>query len=140
MYMGHYIQSSSRVCQGKYFIDSSLFQSFGQPMREIKGLPTRKPGKSLPTVEVRLAWTESDAGCGDGGYNAIDPTNSNNVYVACVSSEGVVKSTSGGTPGTWQSATNGINSSDRSSFVPPMVIDPSSPQTLYYGTYRVYQT
>jgi len=87
-----------------------------------------------------LAWTESDAGCGDGGYNAIDPTNSNNVYVACVSGEGVLKSTSGGTPGTWQSATNGINSNDRSSFVPPMVIDPSNPQTLYYGTYRVYQT
>ena len=29
---------------------------------------------------------------------------------------------------------------DRTQFIPPMVIDPSNPQTLYFGTFRIWQT
>jgi photosystem II stability/assembly factor-like uncharacterized protein len=35
---------------------------------------------------------------------------------------------------------SGINTSDRSSWVPPMTMDNVNPKVLYYGTYRLYRT
>jgi hypothetical protein len=37
-------------------------------------------------------------------------------------------------------ATSGINGGDRGGFIPPLVIDPSNSNTLYFGTCRVYET
>ena len=34
----------------------------------------------------------------------------------------------------------GIDVSDRAQFIPPYVLDPSNPLTLYFGTYRLYRT
>ena len=76
--------------------------------------------------------------CGDGGWTAIDFFQPQNVYAACQNIE-VLKSTAGGAPG-FQSAQSGINTLDRSTFMPPLVMDPSSSQRLYFGTYRLYQT
>src|SRR5258708_11736845 len=35
---------------------------------------------------------------------------------------------------------SGINNADRGSFIPPLVMDLKHPQTLYFGTCRVWQT
>jgi photosystem II stability/assembly factor-like uncharacterized protein len=36
--------------------------------------------------------------------------------------------------------TAGINAGDRASFIPPLVMDPVTPTTLYFGTQRLYKT
>jgi len=77
--------------------------------------------------------------CGDGGSTALDPVSPSTVYTFC-QPYAVEKSTSGGNFGTWFVAESGINTGDRSSFFPPLVIDSSNSQALYFGTYRVYQT
>lgn len=84
-----------------------------------------------------VAWNYS--WCGDGGYTAIDYTNSSTVYASCVQYD-VEKSETGGLLGTWYAVDSGINGSDRRQFIPPLIIDPVNHETLYYGTYRVYQT
>jgi len=43
-------------------------------------------------------------------------------------------------PPTAMAADNGIDGTDRGSFIPPLTMDPSNPNTLYFGTYRLYQT
>jgi uncharacterized repeat protein (TIGR01451 family) len=75
----------------------------------------------------------------DGGWTAIDPSQPNNVYVVCeTGTVQILKSINGG--GAFAPAQTGINGADRVAFIPPMVIDPTNPQNLYYGTYRIYQT
>ncbi|MFL6530617.1 MAG: dockerin type I domain-containing protein, partial [Chthoniobacterales bacterium] len=83
------------------------------------------------------AW--NDVVCGDGGYAAIDFNTPATMYAACQQIS-VNKSTSSGSFGSWTGASNGISTGDRVDFIPPLVMDPSSPQTLYFGTYRVYRT
>ncbi len=74
---------------------------------------------------------------GDGFYTLIDPTNSNVIYAEY--QYGVLdKSTNGGS--SFNSATSGINSDDRRNWSTPVVMDPSDPATLYYGSYRVYRS
>ncbi|MBD3335311.1 MAG: glycosyl hydrolase [Candidatus Eisenbacteria bacterium] len=74
---------------------------------------------------------------GDGFYVNVDPANSNVIY-AEYQWGNLYKSTDGGYDFNW--AMSGINSSDRRNWSTPVVMDPSDPQTLYYGTYRVYRT
>lgn len=82
-------------------------------------------------------------GCGDGAQTAIDPSGSGIVYIGCVyipdpNNQGFLFKF---TPGSgWAAADSGIDGSDSGEFVPPLAIDPSNPQALYFGTYRVYQT
>ncbi len=84
-----------------------------------------------------LVWNEV-MGC-DGGWSAIDPSNTANVYVSCDPGSGpVLKSRDGGQ--TWTKSNSGINTSDKSLFIPPLIMDPLRPQTLYFGTENVYQT
>lgn len=76
--------------------------------------------------------------CGDGGFTAIDPTNAMNVYAAC-QTVSVKKSTDGGT--TFASVdADMIAANDRVQFIAPMRMDPQQPQTVYFGTYRLWQT
>jgi hypothetical protein len=84
-----------------------------------------------------LTW--NDVECGDGNWSPVDPSNPNNVYTDCVDFD-IERSTSGGGAGTWQQANTGINQSDRVQFIPPLVVDASKPQTLYFGTQFLYQT
>ncbi|GAB4374280.1 MAG: exo-alpha-sialidase [Calditrichia bacterium] len=74
---------------------------------------------------------------GDGFYVIVDPTNSNVIY-AEYQYGGLGKSTNGGL--NFNPATSGINSSDRRNWMVPVVMDPNNPNTLYYGTFRVYRT
>jgi len=80
--------------------------------------------------------------CGDAGFNAIDPGSPSTVYVSCswVNHPFLQKSTTGGGLGTYTGVTTGINTTDRASFIPPFVMDPSNSMNLYVGTYLIYQT
>lgn len=84
-----------------------------------------------------LSWQDVD--CGDGGQTVIDFTNTQNVYVNCIGMS-LDKSTTGGAPFSFSSAMNGINTSDPVNWVPPLTMDPSNSQRLYFGTNHVYQT
>ena len=83
------------------------------------------------------AWGQST--CGDAGWSAIDPVNPSNMYTTCQNID-IQKSVNGGAVGSWNEVRQGIDASDRVSFIPPLVMDPSNPQTLYFGTFRLYQT
>lgn len=84
-----------------------------------------------------FTWTYT--ACGDGLETAIDPTVRSTSYISCGNID-IEKSTANGDRGTWVSAHAGLNSTDRISFVAPLVMDPNSAQRLYFGTFRVYQT
>ena len=84
-----------------------------------------------------LTWNQVT--CGDGGYTAIDTVVPSTVYATCQQIS-VQKSTSSGAFGTWFGSQNGINTGDRVDFIPPLVMDQSRTNTLYFATYRVYQT
>jgi hypothetical protein len=91
------------------------------------------------TVIYSGALTWNDVVCGDGGYTAIDFNTPATMYATCQQFN-IFKSTSNGAFGSWNVALNGINAGDRVDFIPPLVMDPSNSQTLYFGTDRVYQT
>jgi hypothetical protein len=87
--------------------------------------------------------TWSEVAGGDGGWTAIDPVNPNNVYGEYVYLN-PYKSTDGGNTFSGY-LRSGITECDTSGgaqcpFIAPLVIDPSQPQNLYLGSYRVYQT
>ena len=76
---------------------------------------------------------------GDGGYTAIDsvlPSISYSEHYGL----SILRSSSGGLLNSWTTSEYGINSQDRTQFISPLVMDPSNPQTLYFGTYRLWQT
>jgi uncharacterized protein (TIGR03437 family) len=82
------------------------------------------------------SWAVVD--CGDGGYSAIDQVTPSIAYTACVSGDTIDRTTDGGND--WIPAQYGINPDDRAQFVPPMALDPSNSHTLYFGTFRIWQT
>jgi photosystem II stability/assembly factor-like uncharacterized protein len=90
--------------------------------------------------QANLAWREVGL-CGDGGFTAIDFNQPQNLYATCNSSltfPVVTASTDGGN--SFHAAQGGINLQDTAAFYPPLVMDPSNPRRLYFGTNRVYQT
>jgi len=91
-----------------------------------------------------LAWDNVFA-CGDGGFTAIDPNIPTSIYTTCDrgASSIIRKSVFNGSISTGQTfnpADSGIVRSDTAQFIPPLTIDQSNPNTLYFGTCRVYQT
>lgn len=91
------------------------------------------------TLQYSGSLTWNDVVCGDGGYTAIDRLVPTTVYATCQNID-IEKSTSGGMAGSWTQSQSGIDTSDRVDFIPPLVMDPLQSNTLYFGTYRVYQT
>ncbi|MCU1334751.1 MAG: glycosyl hydrolase, partial [Bryobacterales bacterium] len=77
--------------------------------------------------------------CGDGGYTAIDPSAPSLAYSAC-QDIAILRTLDLNGTSAWISTIYGINQSDATQFISPFVIDPSSPQTLYFGTYRLWQS
>jgi photosystem II stability/assembly factor-like uncharacterized protein len=76
---------------------------------------------------------------GDGGYTAIDQENPLTRYAETQwggSYSGPRRSDGGG----YVQRLNGISLSDSAEFMPPLVMDLGHPQTLYFGTRRVYRT
>lgn len=93
-----------------------------------------------------LNWADTQA-CGDGGWTAIDPSTPSTVYAACedVGQSGILnKNQFDGVPGTadqnWVILDTPTMDGDNANFVPPLVLDPTAPQNLYFGTYRVWQS
>jgi len=82
-----------------------------------------------------LSWAQVT--CGDGGYTAIDPLQTKTIYAAC-NHVYIQKSTTSGA--CWILAQNGVNTGDRVDFIPPLTLNGSRSETLYFGTFRVYQT
>jgi photosystem II stability/assembly factor-like uncharacterized protein len=74
---------------------------------------------------------------GDGFFVLVDQTNDNYIY-AEYQYGNFARSTDGGF--SFNSAMNGISSSDRMNWNTPFVIDPNNPQILYYGANRLYKT
>ncbi len=85
-----------------------------------------------------IVWTLLGA-CGDGGFTAIDPVFPLTAYMACQRIR-ISRTDDGGS--TFVLGTNGLPSSgtERGAFIPPLVIDLNSPNRLYFGTCRVWQT
>jgi hypothetical protein len=77
---------------------------------------------------VTGAWG-SYGGCGDGLYTVIDPSNQNNVY-ACSQFGVCSRSVNAG-----NNSTGFLNATtaDRRNWETPVVLDPSTPSTVYYG-------
>ncbi|MFH1688341.1 MAG: glycosyl hydrolase [bacterium] len=74
---------------------------------------------------------------GDGFYTIVDHTNSNVIY-AEYQWGWLDKSTDGGS---WfYDAMNGIDLDDRTNWCTPVRMDPNDPNTLYYGSHRLYKT
>jgi len=84
-----------------------------------------------------LSWDA--VGCGDGGFTAIDPSATLLAYSACQNISILRTLTLNGTS-SWVPVTYGIDQTDRTQFISPLVMDPSNPQTLYFGTYRLWQS
>ena len=75
---------------------------------------------------------------GDGGYVAIDPQNSNNIYVES-QRFGFRKSTDGGY--TFEFALEGITEARQDFlFITPFVMDPNDPRRLWTGGRRLWRT
>jgi hypothetical protein len=77
---------------------------------------------------------------GDGGFTAIDFLNPSTRYGETQWSEtfgGPRRSDNGGG---YARKINGINTSDAALFIPPLIMDPLTPHTLYFGTARLYRT
>ena len=74
---------------------------------------------------------------GDGFQPLVDPTDTNVIY-ALYQYGALGKSTNNGA--SFSNATNGISGGDRKNWDTPIALDPTDPQTLYYGANRLYKT
>jgi uncharacterized protein (TIGR03437 family) len=80
--------------------------------------------------------------CGDGGYAAFDNSSPNIAFVACTSRNLPVLHRSTDSGSTFHTSSYGVDLADwpRADFIPPMVLDPSNPQNVYFGTYRLWRS
>ncbi|MDP8981073.1 MAG: hypothetical protein M3O35_10825 [Acidobacteriota bacterium] len=82
-----------------------------------------------------MSWT--NVTCGDGGFAAIDNAVPNTSYGVCQNID-IRRSTDAA--GNYLGSVHGIDQTDRTQFISPFALDPSNSQTLYFGTYRVWQS
>ena len=86
-------------------------------------------------------WYSSISG-GDGDYTAINPAAPGTVWTTCQWSTTAGPCIYRMTAGSFSrpNVTTGIVAADRAQFIPPLVMDPVTPTTLYFGTMRLYVT
>src|SRR5487761_294640 len=94
----------------------------------------------------QLNWTDT-ASCGDGAWTAIDPSTPSTVYTTCEAIGQVgtlLKNQEDGTGvqfgANWIALDTPAIDGDNTNFVPPLVLDPTTPQNVYFGTDRVWQS
>ena len=82
---------------------------------------------------------------GDGGYTAINYSNPNIIYGESQWDPNgggafIIRYDGSTASGSSSKRTTGIQSTDRAAFLPPYVMDPVTPTTLYFGTHLLYRT
>lgn len=79
---------------------------------------------------------------GDGGFTAIDASDPTISYAETqwTQNSGFSGPRRRVAPGNFVRLATGINAADRGLFIPPLVIDPVTPNVLYFGTFRLYRT
>ncbi len=94
----------------------------------------------------QLSWADT-ASCGDGAWTAIDPSTPSTVYTTCeaIGQFGTIlknqmDGTGVGNGANWLALDTPAMDNDNTNFIPPMVVDPSTPQNVYFGTFRVWQS
>jgi uncharacterized protein (TIGR03437 family) len=83
-------------------------------------------------------WNDNRA-CGDGGYTAMDTSIPPLAFGACQNVAIRKSATANGTT-LWAEASYGIDDTDTTQFISPLMMDPSNPQTIYFGTYRLWSS
>jgi hypothetical protein len=76
---------------------------------------------------------------GDGGFTATNPVTPSQTFAEFQwgqGNSGPYKTGGGG----YSAANTGINQNDNALFIPPFVMDPQRPATLYFGTHSLYRT
>ena len=73
---------------------------------------------------------------GDGGWTQLDDSSPNIVFGEYQGTGNLYRSTNGGSGFSYA----GSGLSGRNCFLPPFIIDPSNPSTVYYGTERLYRS
>ena len=86
-----------------------------------------------------VGWVDNHL-CGDGASTAVDAVIPSTVYIGCATGYPINASYQNGTVGTFSPAVNGINSADAADFIPPIATDPNTPDLLYFGTTKIYQS
>jgi hypothetical protein len=86
-----------------------------------------------------VSWVDNGL-CGDGASSAVDQQVPSTVYIGCGTGAQVNASYQNGGIGSFAPALSGINPADNSGFVPPITVDPGTPNVAYFGTTKVYQT
>ncbi len=81
------------------------------------------------------AW--SFLACGDGGYTAVDPSNTNLLYVGCQNVD-IQRSVNGGS--SFLNGDAGISTGEGSIFIPPFAMDPNNSQRLWFGGVRAWRS
>jgi photosystem II stability/assembly factor-like uncharacterized protein len=74
---------------------------------------------------------------GDGGFTVVNRTDPSTVWVTHSFLNFVLRQSRGVKE---EQRMNGINFQDRAGIPRPLVMDPVSPSTLYFGTHRIYRT
>ena len=90
---------------------------------------------------VKQGDTESwvDTYGGDGGYAAIDPTDSNYVYGEYVYLE-IHRSTDGGSEWSANQIASSDMTSDGANFIAPFILDPNNPNTMLAGALQLWRS
>ena len=103
--------------------------------------PQRRFGGTQDNGTVRTTNGGNDSWSliwsGDGFRCLVDPTNSDYVYLESQNGR-LRRSVSGGVPSF--PALSGIFSTDRRNWSTPVAFNPLNPNSLYYGTYRLYKS
>jgi hypothetical protein len=86
-----------------------------------------------------LNWVDNNL-CGDGASSAVDFIVPSTVYIGCATGFPVNVSYQNGAVGTFSPAIDGINLSDTADFIPPLAADPTTPNVVYFGTTKIYQS
>ncbi len=97
---------------------------------------TQDNGTIRGTTSGGMIWSEILGG--DGGYVAVDPDNTNNLFAES-QYRNLVKSVNGGS--NFNQAVSGISESTNNfSFITPYILDPNNPQILWIGGKTLWKT
>lgn len=95
---------------------------------------TQDNGSLLRTETGEWLWVTG----GDGGHTAIHPSQPNVYFTESQGSGNLYRSDDFGL--SWTVSAAGINTNDRTAFLPPVVFDPTDPTRLLYATHRIWES